>query len=370
MNKSQTNRKNLREAITLRSYRPKDEKEVIALYHRAFGKPIGQVELDVWKWKYPRSPVKKFYSCYAWHDRRMAGHYAAVRLNAVLDGREISGALAPDTMVDPDYHRLGLFSDTASDVYSQLKNGGVTFLLGFPNGNSIHGALKLGWRRIAPMPVSVRVIDPAALVENKTGSAIAAKPLAGLQKIIGRLMETLPARTSSDELALDQCSGFGTWVEQLWRRCAGQHRIQIARDYDYLRWRYNDNPINDYTIFTARKNGSYTGAVVVNVGEFGGYKILWVLDLLADLENKGVAEALIDKALEYGKQEGAQISSALVGSGSAYKSVFRRKLFLPVPEKVFPQDINFAAMCYDESKSEIVFDPSSWNITWGDTDLL
>lgn len=40
-----------------------------------------------------------------------------------------------------------------------------------------------------------------------------------------------------------------------------------------------------------------------------------------------------------------------------------RQLFLPLPERLFPQPLYFGARCFDPALNDVVFDPGAWLIS-------
>lgn len=81
----------------------------------------------------------------------MVGYYGVLPL--LIRRRNANGimetvlvAQSADTMIHPRYRLQGLFVMLAGHCFELCKLASVQWLFGFPNQNSLKGALKLGWR--------------------------------------------------------------------------------------------------------------------------------------------------------------------------------------------------------------------------------
>jgi len=56
-------------------------------------------------------------------------------------------AQSADTMTHPGYRFKGMFMDLSNKTFELCRQSGIRIVFGFPNQNSYHGAIKLGWKQ-------------------------------------------------------------------------------------------------------------------------------------------------------------------------------------------------------------------------------
>jgi GNAT superfamily N-acetyltransferase len=59
----------------------------------------------------------------------------------------ILAAQSADTMTHPGYRMKGIFMELSNKTFELCRQLGIRIVFGFPNQNSYHGALKLGWKQ-------------------------------------------------------------------------------------------------------------------------------------------------------------------------------------------------------------------------------
>lgn len=353
-------------SFQIRDYRSGDEVAICALFEKVFGKPMGKTEsLRHWQWEFLENPVGGLFVKLAWAEEKLVGQYTASPLRVHAAGKEIVAALSHDTMTDPEYTGMGIFRKTAEALYDELADAGHSFIYGFPNRNSIHGFIKnLKWQQVMPVPVHIR---PMGILKNNT------------DRLLGRIFqEKKELRRKENEMVLYGVGGyqlkretsFGDWADDLWQACCDQHRLWVVRDKKYLNWRYALKPENEYEIISAWKNGNPVGYVVYLIADMSFGNTIFVMDFMADLRHPGAANMLINRVIKAAQMHDCSFASALLTPGSKYLWLFRRRMFLPLPEKLFPQPLYFGVRCFDFSMKSLVANPRAWSISWGDNDVI
>lgn len=71
------------------------------------------------------------------------------------NGQLTLAAQSADTMTHPGYRFKGMFVTLSNKCFELCKQTGIKFLFGFPNQNSHHGAVKLGWKITETMDLFV-----------------------------------------------------------------------------------------------------------------------------------------------------------------------------------------------------------------------
>lgn len=358
-----------KKSFEIRNYKPGDEVAICALFEKVFGKPMGKTEsLRHWRWEFLENPADGLFVKLAWNKDKLAGQYAASPVQMYADGRDIIAALSHDTMTDPEYGGSGIFRAAAEAVYSAQNDAGQRFIYGFPNRNSIHGFIKyLKWQQIMPAPVHIRPVRISKSISRK---------ICGNKETSSSASENTCQDTSS---LLSVKSGkykllveteFGDWADELWIRCRNQHRLWVVRNKAYLNWRYVNKPENKYHIVSIWQGFQPVGYVVLACTNMNFGDTVFIMDFLVDLNFKYAADVLIRYVVNVAKENECAFASVLLTPGSKYLHIFRKKLFLPLPERLFPQPLYFGARCFDPSMNKLVSDSKAWSISWGDNDVI
>jgi hypothetical protein len=321
-----------------------------------------------WQWEFLENPLKDIFIKLAWDKERLVGQYAASPVRIYVDGYDTIAALSHDTMTDSQYGGLGIFRTAAEALYTEQTNAGQSFIYGFPNRNSIHGFIKyLKWQQIMPAPVHIRPVRISKSISRRifhNADSSSATTENAFQNASSLLLD------KSGKYKLHMETEFGDWADDLWLRCRNQHNLWVVRNKAYLNWRYVTKPENKYHIVSIWQGFQPVGYVVFACSNMNFGDTLFVMDFLVDLNFKGAADLLIRYVVDVAKKNECAFASVLLTPGSKYLHIFRKKLFLPLPERLFPQPLYFGARCFDPSMKKLVNDPKAWFISWGDNDVI
>jgi len=356
-------------SFEIRSYRPGDEVAICSLFERVFGKPMGKTEsLRHWQWEFLENPASGLFIKLAWDKERLVGQYAAGPVRMYAEGRNITAALSHDTMTDAEYGGLGIFRNTAEALYREQADAGQSFIYGFPNRNSIHGFIKyLKWQRIMPAPVHIR---PIRLTKSLSWWIFQGTGTSSVDRDDGFYQSACWLSDKSGRYKLRVETVFESWADELWQRCRHQHRLWVIRDKAYLNWRYVTKPENKYHIVSIWQGYEPVGYVVLACTDMNFGMTVFIMDFMVDLNCKYAADLLIRYVVAIAKKNECAFASVLLAPGSKYLHIFRKKLFLPLPESLFPQPLYFGGRCFDSSIEALVYDPTAWSISWGDNDVI
>lgn len=362
---------------TIREYTPGDEAKIVALFERVFGKPMGATEsASHWRWEYEGNPCGSPAIELVWDGDRLVGQYAVSPRRLWVHGQERLAGLSIDTMTDPDYGRQGIFSASAEACYAAMTERGFGFVYGFPNANSIGGfERRLGWSMVMPTPVLAKPLDLGDFVAGKLGApvlgpAIGApiRAVSHVPRLIDQALGAVRMPRGGPRLEVRTFDAFGPWVDELWARCRDQHRVWVIRDAAFLRWRYDDRPESDYVRLQVLAQGEVAGYAVVTLSQRTQGLAAFVMDLLVDVQVPGAVSALLRAIEAHARDGGAHLLSAMVGPASPLKPWLLRHAYLPLPERFFPQELHFGARALADDVR--VHEPSAWQLTWGDVDVL
>lgn len=309
-------------------YKAGDEAKIIDLFLKSFGKPINY---EFWKWRYLNNPfTSRNMINLMWDNDVLAGHYAVFPVEMVIDKKITLSALSMTTMTNPEYTGKGIFKNLAEDLYYHInKNENVSIVWGFPNLNSHYGFIKnLSWKDIGTIPT--------LKLNERHFNKISLKSYT----LIGDFIQ----------LHADKIKSLQTGV------------VTVNKTHEYLKWRYNQNPVNNYHII-----------------ETGDLREFAVIKMFSSFNNPGRQEIDI---LEHGYNPDGGTQS-IIGAILQYAADMKSDIcsintWIPLhdPRHIQLEKLNFTLdtpvtfVGYRPLNDKLI--PSSlndWNITMGDSDI-
>ena len=202
--------------VEIRPWKPGDEDAILALFQDVFGQAMSP---EYWRWRFEHHPDGGPLIMLAWDGERLAGHYAVSRAPLMVGGRIQRAALSMTTMTHSDYRGQDLFSRMATALYDELAAQGFVAVLGFPNRMShVPFRQKLDW-------IDIEEISTMVL----RGDRLRRKPTV--------------------DPDVDEIGSIDERVGALARDVASEAGFAGARDTRILRWRVDENPVNEYRRF-------------------------------------------------------------------------------------------------------------------------
>jgi hypothetical protein len=361
---------------TIRDYREGDEAAIVALFEKVFGKPMGRTRsAPHWRWEYTQNPVGPRTIELVWDGATLAGQYAVSPRRVWCGGREVLAALSLDTMTHPDYARQGIFTASADACYEAMAERGFAFVYGFPKASSV-GAFerRLSWSLVMKMPVHVKPIDVGRFVAEKVDRPRLAPWLSLGSRMLSRapgiVANTRRRWQSRVPVEVTACSAIEEWADDLWARCRAHHHVWVVRDRAYLDWRYDARPESDYVFLRAEAGGTIVGLAVLAVATREQGRICFVMELLADPTLSAALPTLLAAIEAQARAQSCAFVSAIVPPGSRYRGAFLAHAYLPLPERLFPQELHFGVRRTSDEVIPELLDARAWHLTWGDTNAL
>jgi hypothetical protein len=128
----------------------------------------------------------------------------------------------------------------------------------------------------------VRPLDPQACAKGlnapKLLTRIAPRVLVGgSARVIGRASATLR------RVSLERMPAFDERVNALWSAASRQHEVLVKRDFEYLKWRYDDGPHQPlYQRYYLRRGPSVVGYAVVRLEPWHDHVVGRVIDYMTE----------------------------------------------------------------------------------------
>ena len=245
--------------ITLRPYRDNDESRVLELLTASLGAgPAGERPAEFFRWKHLESPFGPSFMLVAEDADRVVGLRAFMRWRFRVAGGVVNAVRAVDTATDPVYRGRGVFSRLTLDALDRIRDQ-VDFVFNTPNEKSLSGYLKMGWRIVGRIPVSVRVRRPLRFASQVHSARSAREPTS--------VPPAVAAPTAAEVLG-----GTGSLTRLLNAAGGSDALFSTPRDADYLRWRYAAAPLLDYRAVALEAAGRLRGLGIFRVRPRGA---LW-----------------------------------------------------------------------------------------------
>jgi GNAT superfamily N-acetyltransferase len=331
--------------IGIRQFEAADEGPVLELLEAALGGgPAGRRPPDFFRWKHWQSPFGPSSMLVAEANGCVVGLRAFMRWRFEAGGRSVRAARAVDTATHPDYQGRGVFSRLTRAALEQLQ-GEVDLVFNTPNGSSLPGYRKLGWREVGRLPVGVRVRRPLRLARGLRAPAgprspkphVMAQPAARVLERSELVAPLLAEIQPKDDV-----------------------RLRTPKDLAYLRWRYGDAPLLSYAAVAEEQGGRCQGLAVFRVRPRAGAWESTIAELLVPPGDRRTAWRLLRRVAAAAPVDHLTLratdQTALTAATSG---------FLPAPG-----GIRFVVKALADSVRPDPADPRAWALPLGDLEVF
>lgn len=271
-----------RPELTIRRYRPGDERQILATFNRVFREVCGEGFVDrtmeQWTWQYVDNPAGWRMSLAVAGDGTIVSQYAGVPMFVDSPWGELRFVHCVDSMTHPDWRqglkRPGIFVVTGLPFSAWSRRIGDAVLYGFP----VDVAWRIGSRYLEYH--FLRIID--FLLREPAAGVVAAPAGVELERV-----DAIPAD-----------------VDALYAAVRGEKQLLLRRNLGYLDWRYVQNPARgDYELWTARVGGELRGFMVLKPKGALVPDGATVVDWLCRERDEDAAQALLHAATRRAAEE-------------------------------------------------------------------
>lgn len=180
------------------------------LFFQTFGRHIHPDYLD---WRYINNGQPNLFFNVHFDKDIPVSSYSIFPVDLLAEGKTYKTSLSMTTMTHPSARGKGLISLLANELYSYAARSGIITVWGFPNSN-FHGVAqyKLGWSDIYEVPTMYFDYNKAI------------------------------SKTFDSDGSIDRDDSFGL----KYGNPPHDQLIRVNRTSNYLKWRYLQNPLNNY----------------------------------------------------------------------------------------------------------------------------
>lgn len=325
--------------VGVRAYSERDESQVLELLRAALGEgPAGERSSRFFRWKHIDNPFGRSFLLVAEADDRIVGLRAFMRWRFKTGSSVVEAVRAVDTATHPEYQRMGIFSRLTRAALDTMRDE-VDLVFNTPNDKSLPGYLKMGWRVVGKMPVSVRVRRPVAFVNGlRAGNVPPRIPVSGDSA------SDILATHSSIEPLLEQAS-------------PGADRLTTHKDLRFLRWRYGTASGLDYRALVHPRGNGDAGLAIFRVRRRGALWETAIAELMTRPGDRAARRGLLAAVV---RAAPAHHVTLLDEAGGAARAGFVR---LPSPMTLVVNPLR-------DGVSPEPTEASSWALALGDVEVF
>jgi hypothetical protein len=326
-------------------------------------------------WLYDQNPCGRPLELMTKSGDLVSGHIALVPLRYKTGDTTAMGSMAINAITHPDFRGRGIFIILHDLGFKAAAAENIPFTFGYANLNSEKGCLKhLGYRELARLPLWILPINVPKIIASlpsKQGAgwrltARAAQPFVRVWRSLRR-----PLRAAAIEV--EKITDVGPEFDALWPAVSNLAENVLVRDRAFLDWRFVQAPTRRYDLFAARSGGRLLGYLAGRTTLVEGLRWGMIVDLLAEDTNEGrdAAGLLVAAYHRHLREEGADISAALMLEHVSPARALRRNGYIVCPPSLLPRE--FPALLHWNMPGPApahLFDPKSWFITLADYDAV
>lgn len=295
----------------------------------------------------------------------LLGYYAAIPYQYNINGFIAQAAMVCDVMTGLKARGKGVF--TSLGIYStdEFSKSGFDFSIGFPiRKEVIPGHIKAGWEINHELPLYGRFIKFNKFLKNNK----LASPINFIYKLFISVYESIFQHgfknieiESYSSYQIDKIIGLDSFYEK-WN---DEITISLKKSTEFLKWRLGA-PQTEYKILIIRHNKNIVGVLVAKEILREGVPCLAILDITILNGFYKLANVLINKLIQIGKEN--KIELVLIMISSIWYSKYRlfTNSFIKTPFK-----FSFIIKKFNNKiDNKILDNKNSWHLTWLDSDDL
>ncbi len=161
-------------SLSVRAATPQDDDVVLELLRRSLGWQPSEHDADFFRWKHRENPFGVSPAWVACVDDEIVGYRTMLRWRFEQGEGQLDAVRAVDTATHPEHQGRGIFTKLTLAAIADLEAQSVSLVFNTPNDKSRPGYLKMGWREVGRVPVSISLRRPRSIlrVARSMGPAV------------------------------------------------------------------------------------------------------------------------------------------------------------------------------------------------------
>ena len=296
-------------------------KEALRAFQRVyFGETARHVDDDFAHWLFERNPHRDPAGPSLWlcmREGRVVGQQASIPIVIKVGAVERKAAWLIDWMIDPAWRLRGV-----SVALLNANAGSNELMLGLGlEGVAYKTVAKAGWTEVGRLSLFVRPLDTQACARAIGLPAFVATVV---PPFLARGTARLAARAAAlvSGLEMKPVAAFDERVDAIWSAASGDYEVLVKRDYEWLRWRYDESPWPErYARYYFSHKGRTVGYAVLRLAHRRGHLFGRVIDYLIPRKWTAPALALMIEALNAKRAVAVIFEHEHAGSGLALRGL-------------------------------------------------
>jgi len=256
---------------------------ILRVLKASLGETSSKKTEAVWRYKHINNPFGESLVLVAEEESEIIGVRAFMRWQWQKGDQIYSAFRAVDTATHPDHQGKGIFKKLTLKALEIGKERGEHFVFNTPNVQSKPGYLKMGWEEVDKLKIHLRPLNLLQL-NNKE----------------------LEYETLGNENLIKELLNYHL------NELKAADRLFTPKDMDYLKWRYLNNPLQDYIVIFAKEY--FIAGYVKERKRFNEFRVSEAI--ISQAEMKSAKSAILKLA----KSSGAKILSTSPDSHINFKT--------------------------------------------------
>lgn len=329
----------------------------------------GEIEISDEKflqWQYFNNPAgKALIKLAKSDDNEVVGQYVIIPMKIKVNEEIVDSTLSLNTLTRKDYRGKGIFTGLADAVYNECKEDKLEFTYGFPNQNSYPGFMKkLQFTDLGSIPLMVYPLNIEKLVLKKFNTNLLAK-LASLFKCIFNIH-----LKDNDNIKIKKIDENLDDFNKFWENVKDKYKVIGVRNSQYIKWRYKDVPLREYSIIGAYRNDELVSYAVLRNTEVEKFNCGMIVDFMAKEGETLAGIKLIKESITKFRNDGMELMGCLIGENTEEYEILKKSKFLKCPKFLEPQPFKVIYRNHVNNRSEVLEDINNWFLTMGDYDVI
>lgn len=313
--------------MIIRQSEPSDKSAMIDLLKLSLGEGLLKKSEAVWNYKHEQNSFGTSYVLLGLKETELIGIRAFMQWRWQKGDQIWTAYRAVDTATHPEHQGKGIFKKLTLQALDDVAQKSECFIFNTPNEKSRPGYLKMGWEIIDAIPIAIVPI-PFYVILNLFSRKLVAEHIISLSRL--------------DEI----CKLHND-------RLSKKSSIFTPKSATYLKWRYEDNPMQNYTVISTQD--WYVALYVKKHRFFNELRIVDVISANPTVDYPLVRKTIIQFAL---KNKSLMITVA-------DKNLFGFRIF-----SKFGPKLTFRPLTNDTAFIKSAMDIKNWKYNLGDLELF
>ena len=356
--------------MALREFMPgEDNDAVLDLRARVWGADHPHTHPEFFRWLFEKTPDGPGSGILAERDGQVIGFAGISRRSGRVGDTPIRISHGLEFMVDPDIGgmlsgRVGV--QVLNRHIDHARKLGFDCNLNYPNDKSNR---MLTSKRVQYTPVLHPVICLRPLGPVKTDPGFAKGLAYAALGMAATVYSDLKSRGQGRAVEVETISDFDARFDDHWDRLCKDGKMRFSRDAATLNWRYNQNPMHDYTVLAARDGDAIKGFVVLTERDILGTNASVICDLCVADDVPEVQLGLLHAATRAARASGSSLIGTQAIVNSSVARALKRGGFFQIPQMFNPKPFRMLLIANTELGQQTL-KGDIWSFAWGDMDVI